>query len=117
REFATAHGFEDTNLLTEESRIAWLRWKETLSPVDKWGPSPYPPAPASPAGQKKLAQTERARGSYMLAESYAGGEFAGAAIWNGTRNSRGEPRRRQFAAHDGRAGRLFDSAYLFERRA
>ena len=252
RDFATAHGFEDVNLLTEESRIAWLRWKETLSPVDKWGPSPYPPAPASPAGQKKLAQTESGRASYMLAESYAGGdarrreellawadevarhpptgtinclaldaasdisgvtttsglawkipgrvgdspligcglyvdndtgaagstgrgeeviyingarsvveymrrgaspeqacldalkliaarygndleklkdidvnfyalnkrgEFGGAAIWNGTRNSRGELRRRQFAAHDGREGRLFDSAYLFERRA
>jgi N4-(beta-N-acetylglucosaminyl)-L-asparaginase len=252
REFATAHGFEDVNLLTEESRIAWLRWKETLSPVDKWGPSPYPPAPASPAGQKKLSQVERGRASYMLADSYAQGdarrraellawadevarhpptgtinclaldaasdisgvtttsglawkipgrvgdspligcglyvdndtgaagstgrgeeviyingarsvveymrrgaspeqacldalkliaarygndleklkdidvnfyalnkrgEFGGAAIWNGTRNSRGELRRRQFAAHDGREGRLFESAYLFERRA
>jgi N4-(beta-N-acetylglucosaminyl)-L-asparaginase len=252
RDFATAHGFEDVNLLTEESRIAWLRWKETLSPVDKWGPSPYPPAPASPAGQKKLAQNEQGRASYMLAESYANGdaarrsellawadevarrpptgtinclaldaasdisgvtttsglawkipgrvgdspligcglyvdndtgaagstgrgeeviyingarsvveymrrgaspeqacldalkliaarygndleklkdidvnfyalnkrgEFGGAAIWNGTRNSRGELRRRQFAAHDGREGRLFESAYLFERRA
>jgi N4-(beta-N-acetylglucosaminyl)-L-asparaginase len=249
RDFATAHGFEDVNLLTEESRIAWLRWKETLSPVDKWGPSPYPPAPASPAGQKKLAQSEQGRASYMLADSFAKGdarrreellawadevarqpptgtinclaldaasdisgvtttsglawkipgrvgdspligcglyvdngtgaagstgrgeeviyingarsvveymrrgaspeqacldalkliaarygndleklkdidvnfyalnkrgEFGGAAIWNGTRN---ELRRRQFAAHDGREGRLFESAYLFERRA
>jgi len=44
------------------------------------------------------------------------GEFGGAAIWNGSMNSRGELRRRQFAAHDGREGRLFESAYLFERR-
>ena len=252
REFATAHGFEDVNLLTEESRLAWLRWKETLSPVDKWGPSPYPPAPASPAGQKKLAQNTDGRASYMLADSLARGdarrrdellawadevarrpptgtinclaldaasdisgvtttsglawkipgrvgdspligcglyvdndtgaagstgrgeeviyingarsvveymrrgmspeqaclealkliaarygndreklkdidvnfyalnkrgEFAGAAIWNGSLTSRGELRRRQFAAHDGREGRLFESAYLFERRA
>jgi N4-(beta-N-acetylglucosaminyl)-L-asparaginase len=51
RDFATAHGFEDVNLLTEESRIAWLRWKETLSPTDKWGPTPYMPAPASRAGR------------------------------------------------------------------
>ncbi|HEX8459049.1 MAG TPA: N(4)-(beta-N-acetylglucosaminyl)-L-asparaginase [Pyrinomonadaceae bacterium] len=250
RDFATAHGFEDVNLLTEESRIAWLRWKETLSPVDKWGPSPYPPAPASPAGQKKLADATRASASFRLAEAYAGGderrreellawadevarkpptgtinclaldaasdisgvtttsglawkipgrvgdsplvgcglyvdndtgaagstgrgeeviyingarsvveymrrgaspeqacldalkliaarygndreklkdidvnfyalnkrgEFAGAAIWNGSVNSRGEFRRRQFAAHDGREGRLLESAYLFER--
>lgn len=249
RDFATAHGFEDTNLLTEESRVAWMRWKETLSPVDKWGQTPYMPAPASPAGQKKIAQGER--GSYRLAESYANGdarrreellawadevarkpptgtinclaldaasdisgvtttsglawkipgrvgdspligcglyvdndtgaagstgrgeeviyingarsvvefmrrgaspeqacldalkliaarygndleklkdidvnfyalnkrgEFAGAAIWNGALNGRGELRRRQFAAHDGREGRLYESAYLFERR-
>ncbi len=40
RDFATSHGFEDVNLFTEESRIAWLRCKETLSNTDKWGPSP-----------------------------------------------------------------------------
>ena len=255
RDFATAHGFEDMNLLTEESRIAWLRWKETLSPVDKWGPTPNLPAPASPAGQKKIAEGARrsssARASDRLAEAYANGdarrreellawadevarrpptgtinclaldaasdisgvtttsglawkipgrvgdspligcglyvdndtgaagstgrgeeviyingarsvveymrrgaspeqacldalklitarygndreklkdidvnfyalnkrgEFAGAAIWSGSLNGRGELRRRQFAAHDGREGRLFESAYLFERR-
>ncbi|MGH9941480.1 MAG: N(4)-(beta-N-acetylglucosaminyl)-L-asparaginase [Pyrinomonadaceae bacterium] len=73
REFATAHGFEDVSLLTDESRIAWMRWKETLSPNDKWGPSPFKPAPASPAGQKKLA-AEGLRPSYQLAEAYAGGD-------------------------------------------
>jgi N4-(beta-N-acetylglucosaminyl)-L-asparaginase len=75
REFATAMGFEDENLLTEESRVAWLRWKETLSTVDKWGPSPYTPAPASPAGQRRIAQ-ERERPSSQLAERYAGGNFS-----------------------------------------
>ena len=75
RDFATAHGFEDTNLLTEESRIAWLRWKETLSPTDKWGPTPYLPSPASPAGQKKIAEGARsARASDRLAEAYANGD-------------------------------------------
>lgn len=77
REFATAHGFEDVNLLTEESRVAWLRWKEGLSDTDKWGPTPYMPAPASPAGQKKIAG-ERTRpsgsASTMLAERYSGGD-------------------------------------------
>ncbi|MCA1613391.1 MAG: hypothetical protein LC800_04370 [Acidobacteria bacterium] len=44
------------------------------------------------------------------------GEYAGAAIWNGSVNARGELRRRQFAAApDGGRGRLFESAYLFER--
>lgn len=36
--FAEAHGFERQNLLTERSRIAWLRWKETMSDRDSWGP-------------------------------------------------------------------------------
>jgi hypothetical protein len=46
------------------------------------------------------------------------GEFAGAAIWSVTVTNRGEIRRRQFAAApDGGKGRLFESAYLFERKA
>jgi len=36
--FAKAHGFKEENLLTEESRKAWLRWKETLSNKDDWLP-------------------------------------------------------------------------------
>lgn len=35
-EFARAHGFKETNLLTEEARKAWIRWKENLSPNDDW---------------------------------------------------------------------------------
>jgi hypothetical protein len=44
-------------------------------------------------------------------------EYAGAAIWSHGVTSRGERRRRQFAADEGQGGRLLDSAYLFERRA
>jgi N4-(beta-N-acetylglucosaminyl)-L-asparaginase len=73
REFATAHGFEDVNLLTEEARLAWLRWKETLSDTDKWGPSQYVPAPASPAGARRIARGS-APESLMLAEAYAAGD-------------------------------------------
>jgi N4-(beta-N-acetylglucosaminyl)-L-asparaginase len=36
--FAEAHGFERQSLLTERSRAAWLRWKETMSDRDAWGP-------------------------------------------------------------------------------
>ncbi|HEX8473877.1 MAG TPA: N(4)-(beta-N-acetylglucosaminyl)-L-asparaginase [Pyrinomonadaceae bacterium] len=251
RQFATQMGFENVNLLTEESRIAWLRWKEGMSPEDDWGPQLLVPTPASPAGQRKLAE-ERMRPSFRLAHEYARGdarlrdallahadevarnpptgtincltldknsdisgvtttsglawkipgrvgdspligcglyvdnevgaagstgrgeeviyingartvveymkrgmspeqaclealkliaarygneqeklkqfdvnfyalnkrgEYAGAAIWSHTVSSRGERRRRQFAADEGRGGRLVDSAYLFERRA
>lgn len=38
RRFARAHGFTEENLLTERSRIAWLRWKESHSDRDNWGP-------------------------------------------------------------------------------
>ena len=38
--FARAHGFEEENLLTEKSRLTWLKWKENLSPEDDW----FPPA-------------------------------------------------------------------------
>ncbi|HVF29149.1 MAG TPA: hypothetical protein VM943_12965, partial [Pyrinomonadaceae bacterium] len=45
------------------------------------------------------------------------GEYAGAAIWSHSVSSKGERRRRQFAADEGKGGRLLESAYLFERRA
>lgn len=36
--FAKAHGFKEENLLTDEAREAWLRWKENLSKEDDWLP-------------------------------------------------------------------------------
>ncbi len=36
--FARAHGFKEENLLTDEARNAWLRWKENLSNEDDWLP-------------------------------------------------------------------------------
>lgn len=36
--FAKAHGFKEEDLLTEESREAWLKWKENLSTKDDWLP-------------------------------------------------------------------------------
>lgn len=36
RKFAKAHGFKEENLLTEQAREAWLRWKENLNPDDDW---------------------------------------------------------------------------------
>ncbi|MGB8959111.1 MAG: N(4)-(beta-N-acetylglucosaminyl)-L-asparaginase [Candidatus Aminicenantales bacterium] len=36
--FAKAHGFKEEDLLTEKSRAAWLRWKETMSDRDNWFP-------------------------------------------------------------------------------
>lgn len=36
--FAKAHGFAEENLLTDEAREIWLRWKENLSDKDNWLP-------------------------------------------------------------------------------
>ncbi len=36
--FALAHGLKDQELLTDEARIVWLRWKERMSDDDGWGP-------------------------------------------------------------------------------
>jgi len=37
--FAKVHGFKEENLLTDESRETWLKWKETLSNKDDWLPA------------------------------------------------------------------------------
>lgn len=34
--FARAHGFEEKNLLTDEAREIWLKWKESHSDRDDW---------------------------------------------------------------------------------
>ena len=35
-DFAKAHGFKQENLLTDDARKIWLRWKESLSETDDW---------------------------------------------------------------------------------
>ena len=35
-EFAKAHGFQEEDLLTDDARKIWLRWKENLSSTDDW---------------------------------------------------------------------------------
>lgn len=39
KRFALAHGFKGENLLTDESREEWLKWKENMSSTDDWGPN------------------------------------------------------------------------------
>ncbi len=52
--FALAYGFKKEDLLTEDSRKIWLKWKEEMSDEDTFGPSPKHPKPAS-ASSKKIA--------------------------------------------------------------
>jgi N4-(beta-N-acetylglucosaminyl)-L-asparaginase len=65
--FAVAHGFRKEDLLTEESRTVWLRWKESMSSRDAWGPglaapggtSSLRPEPVDPQRAELLALADR----------------------------------------------------------
>lgn len=65
--FALKHGFKKQDLLTEESRKAWLAWRESLSPRDNWGPSWHKTAPAGGAktSQKNLSPEEMALNAWI----------------------------------------------------
>jgi N4-(beta-N-acetylglucosaminyl)-L-asparaginase len=51
--FALAMGFQKENLLTEESREIWLRWKRELSPEDNWI-NPEDRLPRSMTAQERI---------------------------------------------------------------
>jgi N4-(beta-N-acetylglucosaminyl)-L-asparaginase len=56
RRFALQMGFTEQNLLTERSRLAWLRWKSRLNESDNWLDVPASDAPrrTTPDGQRDL---------------------------------------------------------------
>ena len=41
RDFARSFGFEETELLTDEARRIWLRWRERRDEGDDWGPADH----------------------------------------------------------------------------
>lgn len=51
--FARAHGFEEVNLLTDEARKIWLKWKESHSDDDDWLP------PLEPSDKDKHSAAPR----------------------------------------------------------
>jgi len=65
--FALKHGFKKQDLLTEESRKAWLAWRESLNQKDNWGPSWHKTAPAAGAktSQVKLSPEEVALNAWI----------------------------------------------------
>jgi N4-(beta-N-acetylglucosaminyl)-L-asparaginase len=48
KKFALEMGFKEQNLLTEESRMDWLRWKSRLNSTDNWLDLPPKTPPAQP---------------------------------------------------------------------
>ena len=66
--FALAQGFKDQELLTDEARIVWLRWKERMSDDDSWGPGLA--APPDPKQSKLYNGTPIRAGLLALADEY-----------------------------------------------
>jgi N4-(beta-N-acetylglucosaminyl)-L-asparaginase len=66
--FALAHGFKKEDLLTEESRTVWLRWKETMSDRDAWGPGLAAPA-GPPPSTSRLKDNPKEAELLALAEA------------------------------------------------
>jgi N4-(beta-N-acetylglucosaminyl)-L-asparaginase len=63
--FAVAHGFKRENLLTDESREVWLRWKERMSDKDFWGPGLD-----SPETKISKIEDKRKKQLAIMAEAY-----------------------------------------------
>jgi len=57
--FALAHGFKKEDLLTDDSREIWLKWKESRSNRDAWGPGLDAPETASPTSSRDLDPKRR----------------------------------------------------------
>ena len=62
KKFAIEMGFKTQNLLTEQSRRDWLRWKAKLNPSDNWlDPVDRPPDATSPAGAEAPVRRRASR--------------------------------------------------------
>ncbi len=59
KKFALEMGFKQQNLLTEQSRQDWLRWKSRLNPNDNWL-DPGDRRPPTPADADRATTSTRA---------------------------------------------------------
>jgi N4-(beta-N-acetylglucosaminyl)-L-asparaginase len=71
--FAKAHGFPEENLLTDEARRVWLRWKENLSEHDDW----------LPESDGKKGLKDRPRGTINVLGIDSSGNVAGITTTSG----------------------------------
>lgn len=72
--FAKAHGFKEEDLLTENARLKWLKWKENLSDKDDWFP---------PADGKYEKEEERSTGTINVLGIDGEGNVAGITTTSG----------------------------------
>jgi N4-(beta-N-acetylglucosaminyl)-L-asparaginase len=70
KKFAIEMGFKTQNLLTEQSRRDWLRWKAKLNPSDNWlDPVDPPPGPTAPAGAKRPSPDTQYSGVHVYRDA------------------------------------------------
>jgi N4-(beta-N-acetylglucosaminyl)-L-asparaginase len=66
KKFAKEMGFKEQNLLTEQSRADWMRWKAKLNSSDNWlDPVDPPRKPPTPNGASRPDETERFTGAHL----------------------------------------------------
>ncbi|HEY4306251.1 MAG TPA: N(4)-(beta-N-acetylglucosaminyl)-L-asparaginase [Gemmatimonadaceae bacterium] len=68
KKFAIEMGFKEQNLLTEQSRNDWHRWKSRLNPNDNWLDLPPNPPPKPPAKQND--EDEEYRYVHVVYDAY-----------------------------------------------
>jgi N4-(beta-N-acetylglucosaminyl)-L-asparaginase len=84
KKFALEMGFREQNLLTEESRAAWMRWKSKLNASDNWLDPIDPPAPRS--GQRTTPAKSPSDDDARASSSHVYYDSAGVAHTYGTIN-------------------------------
>lgn len=70
KKFALEVGFKEQNLLTEESREAWLRWKSRLNPNDNWLDLPPASAPVVPGPGRRVVPARPPQDEELLHVHY-----------------------------------------------
>jgi len=78
--FARAHGFEEVNLLTDEARKVWLRWKESHSDRDDWIP---PEVPDDDTRSSALTDVPFAYGTINCCALSPAGDLSGVTTTSG----------------------------------
>ncbi len=81
--FARLHGFKEENILTEEARKAWLRWRERLSTKDDWVPRKDNELPPKNGKQHDEDEEEREHGTIHLSALNSAGTLGAVTTTSG----------------------------------
>ena len=88
RKFALEMGYKPQNLLTDDSRHAWLRWRALLNPSDNWLNPPEPPPASRPTPNKSpnTSPNEPSRDEERVSSAHVSYDAHGVPYTYGTIN-------------------------------